>query len=827
MSTKVAANDLPPRPTKPPLFAPNFERLMVHTDWRRTWTHIVSGRFSQSSFSGLLFYEQSKGCAEFYETDGLGGISLLKKHQGPPWRDSWTIIVPGSFGGSGFTGLLFYDQMAGYGAVYDTDGSGNLIKLQEYDDWRNSWTHIITVRFPDSVWPGVVFYDRTAGRLEVYASDGWGFLAPLFETDSWPTHWTHVVSGNFSSGAQLFFYVKARTERWIASRGRTYGELFVIDQNGKPTFSSGHEGLPAATHIIPGNYGWYGTSLLFYDQPSGRGTFVDYNDPGGEGPTGFVLEGAESYNNWRSSWDIIVPGDFWVVDEDDVKFQNGFTDLLFYERPSGYGEFYLHEPFNSIEVEPLAGYASLGSVIQGGEISFHVNSRIGPYTIDIYRQDVDEVLMTTITDVRQFPRPHPIGRTAWRDGPDWPAVASLKIPTSWPSGLYFARVAPPTIMGPVRPVRPPIEGETLRAAPSRTTLVRGKWLRVDIPFVVRNLNRASQSKILLCIADTTYQAYNFWGGRSLYGFRSRGYKVWSGGSTWASPNNEQIPRAFRASFRRPHDPLPDQNFPRDQAEQHPQEQWKFWEVPLIRWLARQGIAGELCTSTDLHADSKLLENYRLLVSIGHDEYWSKKMRDQVEAFTAAGGNVAFFSGNVCWWQVRFGTHPREHRIHQMACYKDWRFDPERTRHPDLVTVNWYDHPLNRSEAKMTGVSYLGTPAPYPGWVLGQQFVVQDQNHWILANTGLQNDDFFGTYADDTRTVVGPETDRYQEGSSPDHFEKAAIVFWKGQEAGTMGTFTKGGTVFTAATMNWTLGLSQDGGWNVMDQITLNVFNKLR
>ena len=50
--------------------------------------------------------------------------------------------------------------------------------------------------------------------------------------------------------------------------------------------------------------------------------------------------------------------------------------------------------------------------------------------------------------------------------------------------------------------------------------------------------------------------------------------------------------------------------------------------------------------------TNLLERYRLLVSVGHDEYWSKEMRDNVENFAASGGHVVFLSGNVCWFQVR-------------------------------------------------------------------------------------------------------------------------------------------------------------------------------
>jgi hypothetical protein len=790
----------------PQLFPANFQLLQSQPGWRLDWTNIVAGRFSQSPYSGLLFYERPAGYAEFYETDGEGGISLLQTHS--DWRDSWDQVVPGVFSKSGFTGILLYDQVAGFVAIYDTDGSGNLIKLSEYGGMRTSWTHIVTVSLPNNDTSGVVFYDQAAGHMEVHASDESGSLTLLTSYDNLRTSWTQIVAGEFSSGAQLFFY----------EGSSSHGELYVIDENGNTTLSAQQDGLPAATDVIPGNFGWYGTSLLFYDRTSGTGTFVDYNAPGiGDGPTGFVIDGAESYDNWRTSWDIIVPGKFAVLDPEDVKFQVGFTDLLFYERTDGYGEFYRHDPYGSILVESLEGYTSSESVLQGGTIEFYINSRVGPYTIEVYREDLSEVLMTSVPVTLQFPGPYPIGPLAWRDGPKWPAAATLTIPENWPSGLYLARVVHLTLEtqpGPAKALQRESVPRLLGGSPIIDTPVAS----VDIPFVVRTANRGSQSKILLCIANTTYQAYNFWGGRCLYGFRSRGYRVWSLGTTSAEHSLEQMPRAFRVSLRRPHNPLPDPDSP-----DVPQKKWQFWEVPLIRWLARQGIGVELCTESDIQENSELLKNYRLLVSMGHDEYWSAEMRNYVETFTVAGGNVAFLSGNICWWQIRF-----EENDDKIVCYKDRTFDPFNTTQPNLVTVNWYDAPVQHPETSMTGVSYLGTPAPYPGWVLCQQFVVQDSNHWALANTGLNDDDFFGVYAQNTLTVVGTETDRYQDKDphSPQNFQKVATVFWKGRDAATMGTFVKGGTVFTASTINWLSGLSQDGSWGPIDQITRNVFDRL-
>ena len=87
-----------------PLQSPSLQVLSSYTDWRKTWTHIVAGKFTASPLSGLLFYEQSTGTAEFYATDGEGGISLLRHYDN--WRRSWTLIVPGIFGNSGNTGLL-------------------------------------------------------------------------------------------------------------------------------------------------------------------------------------------------------------------------------------------------------------------------------------------------------------------------------------------------------------------------------------------------------------------------------------------------------------------------------------------------------------------------------------------------------------------------------------------------------------------------------------------------------------------------------------------------------------------------------------------------
>jgi hypothetical protein len=40
------------------------------------------------------------------------------------------------------------------------------------------------------------------------------------------------------------------------------------------------------------------------------------------------------------------------------------------------------------------------------------------------------------------------------------------------------------------------------------------------------------------------------------------------------------------------------------------------------------------------------------LSVGHDEYWSKPMRDAAEQARDAGVHLAFVEANAIYWQVR-------------------------------------------------------------------------------------------------------------------------------------------------------------------------------
>jgi hypothetical protein len=793
-------------PERPPLFPASFGLIASYADWRSTWTHIVAAKFSNSPYSSLFFYEQSSGYGEFYDTDGAGGVTFFQSYSNQ--QNSWTHIVSGAFYGPGRTGLLFYDQAAGFAAIYDP-GTG---QVREYSGWRTSWTHITTVRVniinsdkhtivsspsDPSIpydFPALVLYDQAAGHVEVHKCTGSGGLALIWQEDDLGSRWTHVV-GDCIAGAGLLFYDASTSHGEIRSISGDENNGYSFDT----TWTATKDGLPPATDIIPGNFGWFDTGFLFYDRASGQGTLV-YSDI----YFGSISVSDETYAGWPTSWDIIVSGVFWAADPEDLNFQNGFTSLLFYDRARGYGEFDFHAPFQATMARALDGYVSPASVVPGETVSFYVNSQVGPFAIKIYQQDqsADGALMAAVDNIQQLPQ-LPIGRLDYRDGPAWPPVGDFVIPQDWPSGLYFARVETTTV-----------------GVPGNTLI---------IPFVVRAAVPASQSKILLYIDDATYEAYNFWGGRSLYGFAALGAMFFTAPGT----GDPRLPRAFRVSFKRPY-----RHFSEDQP--YHITKWQKWEVPLIRWLVRQGIAVELCTATDLHKDQAnhagMLQHYQLLVCVGHHEYWSKEMRDNVESFAQGGGNVVFFSGNVCWWQVRFDLN-----VQRTICYKEASVDPYTATQPHLATVHWQCPTVCRPETSLTGVSWNSDVQP------SEVYVPRLPEHWVFSGLNLSKDSTFGFYRNENGGLssvlgAGTETDVYQprqhdscSPSSPPNFVKLAEA--PGQNftgdnpsdpiAATMGIFTSGqGQVFTVGTIDWALGLSQNGGWNEIDQITRNVIDRL-
>ena len=82
-----------------------------------------------------------------------------------------------------------------------------------------------------------------------------------------------------------------------------------------------------------------------------------------------------------------------------------------------------------------------------------------------------------------------------------------------------------------------------------------------------------------------------------------------------------------------------------------------WERLWLLWAERSGITVEFGTDLDVELWPDGYDDYAMIVSVGHDEYYSAGQRAAMERYTAQGGHIAFFSGNLAVWQTRHETDP--------------------------------------------------------------------------------------------------------------------------------------------------------------------------
>ena len=346
----------------------------------------------------------------------------------------------------------------------------------------------------------------------------------------------------------------------------------------------------------------------------------------------------------------------------------------------------------------VEGYTDQLSYRAGDTVRFHVSTSAQAYSLEVARIGAAREVVWHQDSLPGAS--HPVPEDASSHGCRWPVSHSLQVPTDWRSG-YYEFVLRAEDHG----------GEFVRRG-RRTAESRGF-------FIVRP-SGSTKARILLQLATNTYAAYNNWGGYSLYAYHGRGGL-----------------QGHRVSFDRPMAGLFDR-----------------WERDFVEWVEAAGYALDYCANSDLEQYPELLDDYRLVLSVGHDEYWSGPMRDHLEGFIAAGGNAAFLSGNSVCWQVR-----AEDEARALVCWKQWfNMDPAWAAgdYANLSTL-WSHHLVGRPESTLTGVGFL-----YGGYHLshGQYmdgsgaFTVHRPEHWVLAGTGLQRGDSFGG----GHTIVGYECD---------------------------------------------------------------------
>jgi Domain of unknown function (DUF4082)/Bacterial Ig domain len=290
----------------------------------------------------------------------------------------------------------------------------------------------------------------------------------------------------------------------------------------------------------------------------------------------------------------------------------------------------------------IQGFATDISYNRSQTVNFKIKTTATQYRLDIYRmgyyggqgaRKVDSVAVTR-SQAQNQPNCLTNATTGLTDCGNWAVSASWAIPANATSGIYFAKV-----------VRLNNGGAS------------------HIVFVVRD--DTSTSDILFQTSDTTWQAYNNYGGNSLY---------------QGSPAG----RAYKVSYNRPFNTRIVDNG----------QDWVFnSEYPMVRWLEANGYNVSYFTDVDSDRRGDLIRNHKIFLSVGHDEYWSKQQRDKVEAARNLGVHLAFFSGNEVFWKTRWenSTDSSGTPYRTLVCYKETTanavIDPQ---DPPTWTGTWRD-----------------------------------------------------------------------------------------------------------------------------------------
>ena len=272
----------------------------------------------------------------------------------------------------------------------------------------------------------------------------------------------------------------------------------------------------------------------------------------------------------------------------------------------------------------IQGFATDISVDQGQSVKFKVKTPASDYRLDIYRmgyysgQGARKV--ATVQPSASLPQSQPAcltqSATGLIDCGNWAQSASWTVPADAVSGIYFAKL-----------VREDVSSEGSH-----------------VIFVVRDDD--GHSNLLFQTSDTTWQAYNQYGGNSLYA-----------GGPGINPG-----RAYKVSYNRP----------LTVRGTTPEDSPFNAEYPMVRWLERNGYDVSYSTGIDTDRRGAEILEHKAFLSVGHDEYWSGTQRANVEAARAAGVDLAFFSGNEVFWKTRWensidGSNT-DHRT--LVCYKE-------------------------------------------------------------------------------------------------------------------------------------------------------------
>lgn len=444
----------------------------------------------------------------------------------------------------------------------------------------------------------------------------------------------------------------------------------------------------------------------------------------------------------------------------------------------------------------IEGYATASSINRGESVDLKVNAAAGSsYRVEIYRTGsyggAQGRLVSTIPNLTAVAQPDCVSQsnTGLLDCSNWSSSATLTTTSSWQAGVYLIR------------------------------LVRSTGTDFHVLLTVRN--DSAVSDVVYVVPDATYQAYNSYGGKSLYSWSS------SGANTLAGAD-----RAVKVSFDRPYEQVRTNQF----------DWYTTNDLRMVSWLESQGYDVGYITNTDLERDPSLLNGRPAVMMGAHDEYYSTGMRNALTDARNAGTSVFVAGANSMYWQIRYESSPVSSASRRVVVsYKTVESGPADPQGP---TSTWRDpNGANQPENGFAGIMYLGDSDFnwYPLRVSAAEGQDPVWRHTDVA--GLAP----GTFQNIGSGLVGWEWDgRVDNGSEPAGLRVLASTPVTGNLSQGNGasvspgstvvnvtkyTASSGALVFATGTNNWNRGLDfnqqGDGEPNLnIQQATTNVLSDM-
>ena len=238
----------------------------------------------------------------------------------------------------------------------------------------------------------------------------------------------------------------------------------------------------------------------------------------------------------------------------------------------------------------VTGYCWPQSIAPGSITALHLSSAGGrPVEVEVARVGVERTVVWSKTvEADEYPTPH----DASSNGCQWPEAARVTAGDDWVSGYYEVLL---------------------------TIDVDGRKRKSHAFFVVRP-TADSKNTILLQLATNTWHAYNDFGGRNLYNGgthaalarpMARGYLFKPEGAgrrvTTTNPPDRDM-NTHVGYVRLNH-----------LSAWAGSAGWPDWEWPFLAWAERNGYGVDVISNADLEEHPRVVDRYKLLLSVGHDE----------------------------------------------------------------------------------------------------------------------------------------------------------------------------------------------------------------